>query len=237
MLPRCSIILPARNEGSSVIRVLERIDEVAEFPYECVVVVDFENDTTIESLVSLRLSKGEIRIVVNKFGPGPANAIKWGIQNSEANVVVITMADGSDDPSDIPALVRLVERGVVIACGSRYAPGGQQIGSKRLKGTLSRLAGKSYRLITGVGTYDATNNFKAYSREFLQSIEIESEKGFEIGLELVAKATKLKLPIGEIPTIWLERSQGFSNFRILAWMPEYLKWYFYGIGVGKNKSK
>ena len=105
--------------------------------YECVVVVDFEGDNTIKSVMGLKLSKGEIRIVINKFGSGPANAIKWGIKNSQADVVVITMADGSDDPETITPLVKLIERGISIACASRYMAGGQQIGAPFIKRTLS----------------------------------------------------------------------------------------------------
>ena len=39
------------------------------------------------------------------------------------------------------------------------------------------------------------------------------------------------LKIGEIPAQWEERSEGSSRFKILKWLPDYLKWYFYGIGT------
>ena len=45
-----------------------------------------------------------------------------------ADVVVVTMADGCDDPQQIDQLARLVERGVVVAAASRYSKGGQQVG-------------------------------------------------------------------------------------------------------------
>jgi hypothetical protein len=56
-------------------------------------------------------------------------------------------------------------------------------------------------------------------------ITIESRYGFELGLELVTKAKKLKLKIAEIPTIWIERSEGKSNFPLLESLPRYLYWY------------
>ena len=140
------------------------------------------------------------------------------------------MADGCDDPRQIDDLTRLVERGVVVAAASRYAPGGQQVGGPFIKSLMSRAAGRSLHAFARVGTRDATNSFKAYDRDFVQSVGIASRHGFEIGLELTAKAKRLGLPVAEIPTIWLERNQGISNFKVWAWVPKYLHWYRFAFG-------
>ena len=77
---------------------------------------------------------------LNPLGRGPAYAIRYGIEQATAPVVVVSMADGSDDPTQVDLLARLVERGVVVAAASRYMPGGAQIGGPFLKTTLpSRL--------------------------------------------------------------------------------------------------
>jgi hypothetical protein len=81
-----------------------------------------------------------------------------------------------------------------------------------------------------VGTRDATNSFKAYSTAFVRAVGIDSRDGFEIGLELTAKARRLRLPIAEIPTIWLDRQEGISNFQVAAWLPKYLRWYRFAFG-------
>ena len=161
------------------------------------------------------------------YGRGPAKAIKFGIDHATAQVVVVTMADGCDDASQIAVLTRLVERGVVVACASRYAKTGQQVGGPLIKGLMSKVAGLSLYYGARVGTRDATNSFKAYSTNFVRQVGIESDKGFEIGIELVA----------EIPTIWLDRSFGVSNFKITTWLPRYLKWYGYAFGPKKVMSK
>jgi len=119
---------------------------------------------------------------------------------------------------------------VVIAAASRYMPGGQQVGGPRLKGLLSRWAGRSLHWFARAGTRDATNSFKAYSTEFVRQVGIESRIGFEIGLELTAKATRLRLPVAEIPTIWLDRQLGKSRFDLGRFMPSYLRWYFFAFG-------
>ncbi len=140
------------------------------------------------------------------------------------------MADGSDDAEQIDELSKLVERGVVVAAASRYMSGGQQIGGPAIKSALSRIAGLSLYWLARVGTRDATNSFKAYSTEFVREVGIESDAGFEIGIELVAKARRRRLPVAELPTIWLERGHGQSNFKVMRWLPRYLRWYRFAFG-------
>jgi hypothetical protein len=171
-----------------------------------------------------------VRTVLNTYGRGPSNAIRFGIHAAVAPVVVVTMADGSDDPRQIDDLARLVDRGVVVAAASRYMPGGQQVGGPRFKRLLSRWAGRFLYWFARVGTRDATNSFKAYDAEFVRQVGIESRKGFEIGLELTAKATRLRLPVAEIPTIWLDRQLGNSNFDVGRFLPSYLRWFRFAFG-------
>jgi len=231
MKPSYSVVVPAKNEGQEILRFLVALDHSASQPFECILVVDNPNDSTLKSIQKFQFKNGALMVCISDFEPGFPGAIKYGIKQSTTGVIVVSMADGSDDVSSIPLLVGLVNRGVAIACASRYMSGGQQIGAPKLKGRLSKIAGKSFGLITSCGTKDATNNFKAYSKDFLNENNIESIVGFQVGLELVAKATRKKLPIAEIPTIWIERTYGISNFNLRKSLKPYLKWYLYGIGL------
>jgi dolichol-phosphate mannosyltransferase len=230
MKPRVSIVIPAYNEGQQIQPVLDRIAETVQLPFEVVVVVDTDDDTTIPYVLKFADSDNRFRVVVNTTGRGPAQAIRYGIEQAVAPVTVVTMADGCDDPQQIDQLVRLVERGVVIAAASRYSRGGQQVGGPFLKSTLSRLAGLSLWAFARVGTRDATNSFKAYDVDFIRTVGISSSAGFEIGIELVAKARRARLPVAEVPTIWLERHQGVSRFKLATWLPQYLRWWRFAFG-------
>jgi glycosyltransferase involved in cell wall biosynthesis len=199
-------------------------------PAEVLVVYDSADDTTAPVVEEYTEKDDRVVPTLNTYGKGPARAIKYGIDHAAADIVVVTMADGCDDPSQIEDLARLVERGVVVAAASRYMSGGQQVGGPRLKSTLSRLAGLTLWLFCAVGTRDATNSYKAYSKKFVQMVGIDSDAGFEVGIELVAKARRLRLPVAEIPTIWLDRAHGQSNFRLTAWIPRYVHWYLFAFG-------
>ncbi len=233
MKRRVSIVIPVFNEGDNVKPVLRRIFESVTIDAEVLVVYDDPSDSTVSAIKEFQTVFPALRGVHNTYGRGPANAIRFGINTSSSDVVVVTMADGSDDASQIEALTRLVERGVVVAAASRYARSGQQVGGPFLKGLISRIAGLTLYYGARVGTRDATNSFKAYSTEFIRQVGIESDKGFEIGIELVAKARRHRRPVAEVPTIWLDRSFGVSNFKIFTWLPRYLKWYFYAFGPKK----
>lgn len=230
MTPRVSIVIPVFNEGDVIVATLDRIFESVSLPSEVLVVYDTPDDTTAPAVQSYALNDDRVKPTLNTYGRGPANAIRFGIDAASADVVVVTMADGSDDPKQIDDLTRLVERGVVVAAASRYMPGGQQVGGPALKGVLSRLAGALLFWFCRIGTRDATNSFKAYSRDFITEVGVDSRHGFEIGLELTAKAKRLRRPVAEIPTIWLDRQDGLSHFKLASWIPHYLRWFFFAFG-------
>jgi dolichol-phosphate mannosyltransferase len=223
-------VIPAYHEGTAIAPVLDRIFDSVRLPLEVLVVVDTGDDPTIGVVEKYRDAEPRLRPLVNTYGRGPANAIRFGLDAVSSPVAVVTMADGCDDARQIDDLVRLVERGVAVAAASRYMPGGRQVGGPCLKGVLSRTAGRSLHALGRVGTRDATNSFKAYSVDFVRQVGIESRDGFEIGIELTAKARRMRLPVAEVPTIWLDRQAGTSNFRVAAWLPVYLRWYRFAFG-------
>jgi dolichol-phosphate mannosyltransferase len=227
---RVSVVIPAYQEGQAIVPVLERLFEAVMLRCEVLVVVDDAADPTVPVVTALAGPEPRLRCLVNDYGRGPANAIRYGIDHAAAPVAVVTMADGCDDVRQIDDLVRLVERGVAVAAASRYMAGGQQVGGPLAKGLMSATAGRSLRLLARVGTRDATNSFKAYNTAFVRAVGIDSRDGFEIGIELTAKARRLRLPIAEIPTIWLDRQDGLSNFKIATWLPKYLHWYKFAFG-------
>lgn len=228
-----SIIIPAYNEEQTITKTLELLNDIKNLKFEVLIIVDSKMDLTHKSVASSINKPSKTKVLLQNYGIGPANAIRYGIDHASSDCFVVMMADGSDDARAIPDLVNLVSRGVAVACASRYMAGGQQIGGPRFKKFLSKSAGIILYAMAGIGTHDPTNSFKAYSRKFIESTNIESRAGFEVGIELVAKAHRSRLPIAEVPTIWLDRSVGTSNFQLTRWIPKYIKWFFYCFGSTK----
>jgi glycosyltransferase involved in cell wall biosynthesis len=229
--------MPVYREGASISSRLAIVCAELAADAELLVVYDIEDDPTVAYVRDVAASDGRVRPVHNTVGRGPANAIRFGFAASRAQVVVVTMADGSDDASHVMALARLVQDGAAVAAASRYTAGGRQEGGPFLKRTLSRLAGWTLHVFARVPIHDVTSAFKAYSKSFIDSVSIESTGGFEITLELVAKAHRLRLPMAEIPTVWHDRTEGSSNFRLAKWLPSYLRWYLFAFGPRLSQAQ
>ena len=220
-----SIVIPVYNEPDNIGSTLRRITEQVTTPHEILVVYDFDADTTVPVVRALQKALPTLRLHRNDLGRGVLNAMKAGIAASTAPVVLITMADGSDELDRVDEMVRLANDGAAVVAGSRYMRGGRQIGGPVLKRVLSRTAGLSLHWLAGVPIHDATNNFKLYRRDFLDSVTIESTGGFELAIELTAKATLSGRRLAEVPTTWRDRTAGESRFNLRAWLPKYLRWY------------
>ena len=223
--PEVSIVLPVYNEGEAVEPVLRGLSAAVKTPHELVVVYDFDGDTTVPVIARLAPEIPGLRGLRNDIGRGVLNAMKAGIAGTTAPYVLISMADGSDDPKGVDRMVALARGGADVVSASRYMKGGRQIGGPPLKRLMSRIAGLTLHWFARVPTHDPTNNFKLYSRRFLESTTIESTAGFELALELTVKATLAHRKIAEIPTTWRDRTAGQSNFKLRKWLPHYLHWY------------
>jgi dolichol-phosphate mannosyltransferase len=231
--PALTVVIPVYNEGENVVPTLRAVVEKTHTrPLEVLVVHDFDEDTTVPVVKRLQAELPELRLHRNSLGRGVLNALKSGLAAARAPFVLVTMGDGSDDPADIDAMVGLAEDGADVVAGSRYMPGGHQVGGPLLKRTMSRVAGVSLHWLGGVPIHDSTTNFRLYSKRLLQQVVIESTGGFELGLELTVKAHLLGMRVAEVPTTWRDRTAGQSRFRLWSWLPRYLRWYWRGI-VGR----
>ena len=84
---------------------------------------------------------------------------------------------------------------------------------------------------------DPTNSFRLFSKKLIDNIQVESQKGFTLSLELTAKAHRLGYKMIEIPTIWKERNKGKSRFKLFSFIPPYLRWFFYIMKTSISKNK
>lgn len=223
--PELAIVLPVYNEGASVEPVLRSLAAGVSTPHELVVVYDFDGDTTVPVVARLAAEIPGLRGLRNDLGRGVLNAMKAGIAGTNAPYVLVSMADGSDEAAVVDRMVALARDGADVVAASRYMRGGRQVGGPPVKRLMSRTAGLTLHWFAGVPTHDPTNNFKLYTRSFLESVTIESTAGFELALELTVKATIAGRRVAEVPTTWRDRTAGQSNFKLRKWLPHYLHWY------------
>jgi len=225
--PCVSVILPVYNEEGNIAACLRGLSEaLRDLEHEILVCYDFDEDKTLPAIAAMQDKPAAVKLVRNSLGRGVAFAIRAGLQAAVGDVLVTTMADLSDPPGVIPLMAKKIrEEGADVVSGSRYMSGGSQTGGPPFKAFLSRTAGLSLRWLAGLGTHDATTNFRAYSRRYIERIRVESIAGFELALELTVKAHVQGFKVDEVPSTWKDRSAGESRFQLWKWLPRYLRWY------------
>ncbi|MEO6709623.1 MAG: glycosyltransferase, partial [Planctomycetota bacterium] len=225
---RISVVLPVYNENLNIEACLRGLWRALEpHEHEILVCYDFDEDKTLPVIAAMADRPPSVRLVKNQFGRGAANALRAGFQAATGDVIVTTMADLSDPPELIPAMAEKIrsEKAAVVS-GSRYVKGGSQTGGPLFKRICSQTASLTLKWISGLSTHDATSNFRAYSRDFIEGVRIESKQGFEIALELTVKAHLQGRKVAEVPSSWTDRSAGESRFQLWKWAPNYLRWYW-----------
>ncbi len=222
-----SIIIPVYNEGSNFAPLWARLTKAVPFDFHAFVVYDFDEDDTLPVARGL-MDEGERRMqLVRSSGHGVVSAIMTGVEAASDGPVVVVMADLADDLDKLGSMMELYEQGFDVVAASRYMKGGRLIGGPAVKQMLSRMAGVSLFWLRGLPTHDATNAFKIYDRAMVKRFQVQSTGGFELNLELTAKAFLDGYSITEVPASWWDRTRGKSRFQLMRWLPLYLRWYFY----------
>jgi glycosyltransferase involved in cell wall biosynthesis len=229
--PRFSIVVPVFNEADNIGAYCRAVRDEVRGDYEVLFVYDMDEDTTLPALAALPegAKPRVVRTVKNDLGRGVRYAIEAGMRAAKGPVVFVSMADLSDDLAKVPEMYERAAAGAAVVCASRYSRGGKQVGGPVIKGMMSRAAGVSLHYIASLPTTDPTNSFKAYRRDFLERTPIESTAGFCLGLELTVKAHFSGQRVEEVPATWTDRVAGESRFKLMKWLPHYLRWYVWAM--------
>ncbi|MGC2110018.1 MAG: glycosyltransferase [Candidatus Korobacteraceae bacterium] len=236
--PLLTIVIPVYNEGANFPALWSTIASSIRTPFSAIVVYDFDKDDTLPVVKGI-IASGEsrIRLHKNSYGRGVTGAIKSGLEAVDSGPVLVTMADLSDDLTQVDEMYGLYLEGFDLICGSRYMKGGRLIGGPFFKQMMSRFSGLSLYYLRGIPTHDATNSFKLYDAAMVRELGVESVAGFELGLELTVKAFLNGYRIAEIPSTWRDRTAGKSRFKIVEWLPHYLKWYFHAFRPARKSGR
>jgi glycosyltransferase involved in cell wall biosynthesis len=213
---KVSIIVPAHNEEKVIgktLSLLYRTLKQTRLDYEIIAVDDNSIDKTLKVMKKISKKSKKIKVFHKSDEKGPSglgSVLLFGFKHAKGDILVPFMGDLSDDPKDIIKLVKKVEEGYDVVCGSRFIKGGKAVGYPFLKLIAHRTYNKLFSFIFGLGLEDFSNAFKAYRRKIFDSIQVES-KGFEFNAEVLLKAHILGFKITEVPVSWYGRKEGASK--------------------------
>lgn len=229
MIPDLDIVIPVYNEGRNILQMIDALRREVRTRCRVTLVYDDEDDDTLLALRG-RALRIDLRVIRSR-GRGAFDAVMTGLERSEAPAVIVYPADDDYNAGRIDEMVAKARSGAEIVVASRFVPGGTMVGAPLLKSVLVRSAALALHHLAGLPVHDPSNGFRLFSRSVIERIPLESSKGFTYSIEYLVKCHRLRWPIAEVPAAWYERRQGQSRFRVLRWLPAYLRWFAYGFAT------
>jgi dolichol-phosphate mannosyltransferase len=230
--PRLDIIIPAYHEGANILQTLKALMYAVRTPMRVLICYDTEDDDTLSVIRNNRGALGALAIeFVRNRARGAHGAVVTGFSASLAPFAVMFPADDDYNAGILDNMVGEAESGCDIVCASRFMPGGSMVGCPWLKAVLVRAGNFTLYHLARVPTRDASNGFRLFSRRVIDQIAIETDQGFCYSIELLVKCHRLGWRIGEVPARWFQRAHGTSRFRVVRWLPAYLRWYLYAFAT------
>ena len=228
------VIIPTYNEKENIGNLLENIFSL-QTPFDVLVVDDHSPDGTAGIVKALREKHSNLFLKERKgkLGLGTAyiSGFKWALENNYQFIFEMD-ADFSHAPSDLIKLLRPVaENQADLAVGSRYITGVNVVNWPLGRVIMSYGASLYVRLITGLKIKDTTAGFKCYSKEVLETINLNrvSSKGYLFQIEMKFLTWKYGFRIIEVPIVFTNREKGTSKmsggiFNEAFWGVFKLKW-------------
>jgi dolichol-phosphate mannosyltransferase len=212
---RALIVTPTYNERANLERFVSQVRALAPSA-EMLIVDDASPDGTGDIADDIARRDPNVKVMhrAGKFGLGTAyvDAFRKGL--AEGYDLFFEMdADLSHDPKYLPDFFRALAEGADVVVGSRNIPGGAVDGWGPGRLMLSKGGSLYSRLILGVGVRDLTTGYKAFTRQALLAIDLDTVRsnGYSFQIEMTFRALKRNLRVVEVPIVFVDRTLGQSK--------------------------
>ena len=200
--PRIAVLLPCYNEEAAIAATVAGFRKA--LPGATVYVYD---NNSIDRTIAVAAKAGAI--VRSERQQGKGHVVRRMFADIDADVYVMADGDLTYDPTAAPAMVDLLlaEQLDMVVGTRRHEEkdayrGGHVLGNKLFTGLLSGLFGRSFS--------DIFSGYRVFSRRFVKSFPVLSS-GFEIETEISVHALELRMPVGEVETIYAARPEGSQS--------------------------
>ncbi len=209
-----SVVIPIFNEKSTILEVLERVQQ-EKHVHEIIVIDDGSTDGTRELLASQVEEKIEGVIVEYlERNSGKGAALRRGFSRVTGNVVIIQDADLEYEPNNYAKLLQPIQQGRAdVVYGSRF------------KGETGRVlffwhsVGNKFltlfsNTLTNLNLTDIETGYKVFRTEVIKGMTLRSNRfGFEP--EFTAKMAKGGWRVYEVPITYYGRD--YSEGKKITW--------------------
>jgi dolichol-phosphate mannosyltransferase len=208
-------VIPTYDEKENITPLLEAIADLSIPGLEALVVDDCSPDGTSEAVETFARGHDFV-LLLRREGPrGRGNAGREGYLaalDRGADLILEMDADFSHHPRYLPALIEAAgEYDMVL--GSRFVSGGEDADRALWRKIVTLLANFYIRVMFGISVRDANSGYRCFRRQALERIDPASLRsaGPAIIQEVLFRAQRHGLRIGEIPVVFTDRIRGDSK--------------------------
>lgn len=201
---KVSVVIPAKNEEKTIARIVKGAKRYAD---EVIVVDGHSKDRTRQIA-----KKSGARVILD-HGKGKGDGLRTAIAKARGNILVFIDADGSNNPRDIPKLLKPIISGKADhAHGSRTMGGSDELSGDwnkvaRIIGSQIITQGINWRF--GVHLTDSQYGFRAIRTDVARSLDLK-ENITTIEQEIIIKTLHRGHRLLEVPIHEYKRRYGRS---------------------------
>lgn len=193
---KLSIVIPCFNEETTIMKLLEAVQNSPIDSKEIIIVDDGSTDRTREILG--KINSPEINVIYHNQNQGKGAALRTGFKKATGDICIVQDADMEYDPQEFPIVIKpIIDNKADVVFGSRFHSGR----THRVLYFWHSVGNNFLTLLSNITTdlnlTDMETCYKAFRREVIQSIEIKENRfGFEP--EVTAKIARKKLRVYEV---------------------------------------
>jgi glycosyltransferase involved in cell wall biosynthesis len=202
---KLSIVIPVRNERTTVAELIERVQAVdCGMPKELIVVDGASTDGTREALQALPESD-ELVLVLEDEARGKGRAVRTGFARATGDIVMVQDADLELEPSEIPTLLAPILDGRTdVVFGSRFKARGK--GTTPWVGYIGNFSLTwAANILFFTHLTDILTCYKVLRTEVARSLDLRCN-GFDLDGEITCRILRDGHDIVEVPVTYEPRS-------------------------------
>ena len=206
-----TVVLPTLNERENIVPLIQRgLAALADYHVEMLVVDDDSPDGTWQVVSELTDTDSHVRLIRRTAERGLTSAIAAGINQAQGEWVGWMDCDLSMPPEDLPRLAGALADGADVAVGSRFIPGGGDVGHSWVGRAFSWTINMAATVLLNRHIRDYTSGFILARRQVFDNIHLRGDYG-EYCIDLLYRATRAGFCVVEIPYQFVPRETGESK--------------------------
>jgi dolichol-phosphate mannosyltransferase len=209
------VIIPTYNEKETLPLVIASVLKHAGF--HVLVVDDSSPDGTAGAIKEIIAKDKRVFLIERsgKFGLGTAyiEGFRWGLEKGYDFFFEMD-ADMSHDPEALTSFIGEIEKGSDLVIGSRYLNRTISVVGWDFRRLMLSKFGNFYAAwVLGLRLTDMTSGFRCYSRNALDSINLDDvhSTGYGFQIEMAYRIAFAGCRVSEVPIIFYERASGSSK--------------------------